>query len=195
MKRLTVFFFFGLAATSFYACSDDDKTAAPVTPGTDSGVKSDAGPTGTDSGTVTDATAKTDSNVVADTGADAGVAAPCTDAELEAPGANYTGADAGGQGVGGADISFPTGGAPVQYSPRCVKIKVGQKVTFAGSFVSHPLESFGGQKPSPIPAFTNTNADGGPSGTLTITFANAGTFGFRCGVHTVAMTGAVKVVP
>ena len=188
MKRFTVFFLFGLLATSAYACSDDAKTATPA-PGADAAT-SDA-PSGTDSATGTDAN-KTDGNVVTDSGTDAAVAPGCTDAELEAPSANFTGADAGGQGAGGADITFPTGATPAQYVNRCVKIKVGQKVTFAGSFTNHPLQAFGGSTPSPIPAFTNTDPGGSA---LTVTFTSAGTFGFRCGVHTVAMTGAVKVVP
>jgi plastocyanin len=190
MKRLTSIFLFALVATSGYACSSDDTTPTPFA-GPDGGALAD-GAAGGDAGKVNDAGAQGDSNAVTDSAVDSAVPAPCTDAELDAPAANFTGADAGGQGAGGADISFPTGALPSQYTPRCVKIKVGQQVTWTGAFASHPLEAFGGDTPSPIPAFTSADPDGG---TLAVVFTPPGTFGFRCGIHTVAMTGAVKVVP
>jgi plastocyanin len=76
------------------------------------------------------------------------------------------------------DFSIATG------PDRCVKVKKGQDVTFAGDFLTHPLTAFNGDKPNPI-----ANADAAGK----VTFTAVGTFGFQCGNHP-AMTGAVQVV-
>jgi plastocyanin len=70
--------------------------------------------------------------------------------------------------------------------PRCVKVKVGQMVSWASSS-THPLIAHGGDSGNPIPATAQTTPQ-------TVTFANAGTFGFWCNVHTTLMQGAVLVV-
>lgn len=107
MNRLFVLSTLGLFALSAYACSDDDTKPNPVTTTSDAG-GSDGSTTTSDGGGGSDSSTTTDS-AVADTGADAAAPAlPCTDAELDAPSADFTGTDAGGQGAGGADISFPT---------------------------------------------------------------------------------------
>ncbi len=179
MKLPILISYFSLLALGAFACSDDDTTTTPVATDAGSGDTSTASDGGaTDSSTATDA--------VVDTGAAPG----CTDAELEAPGANFTAGDAGDGGM--PTITFPTGGGAAQYGNRCVKIKVGQQVAFQGAFESHPLEAFGGTTPSPIPALTNTTPGGGA---LVVTFSAAGTFGFRCDFHPFTMFGAVKVVP
>lgn len=189
MKHVTLVSFVLAASAAAYACSSDDTTATPATTadaGSDAGGAADTG-TAADSGNVTDA------GPVVDTGIDAGpVPIACTEAELDAPTADFRGTDAGGQGAGGADISFPNDDAPAQYVNRCVKIKVGQTVTFAGAFAKHPLQAFGGDSPSPIPALTNVTPD---AGVLEVTFTTAGEFGFRCNFHPNFMRGAVKVVP
>lgn len=188
MKHVTLVSFVLAASAAAYACSSDDTTATPATTadaGSDAGGAADTG-TAADSGNVTDAG-------TVDTGIDAGpVPIACTEAELDAPTADFRGTDAGGQGAGGADISFPNDDAPAQYVNRCVKIKVGQTVTFAGAFAKHPLQAFGGDSPSPIPALTNVTPD---AGVLEVTFTTAGEFGFRCNFHPNFMRGAVKVVP
>lgn len=84
-------------------------------------------------------------------------------------------------------ISFPMGAAPAQYSPPCMRIKVGQTVTWTGDFASHPLEKFGGDADNPIAA-TSSGA------TASATFATAGVFGFHCANHPSSMLGAIQVV-
>jgi len=71
-------------------------------------------------------------------------------------------------------------------TPKCVKVKVGQAVTWTGDFSFHPLAPFNGDTPNPITT--------GSGGTSKVTFPTAGTFGFHCLTHP-AMQGAVQVVP
>jgi plastocyanin len=78
-------------------------------------------------------------------------------------------------------IMFPTTATPATPTPRCVKIKTGTTVTWTGNFSAHPLAASGGDVPNPIMS--------GP----TATFANAGVYGFHCGIH-ATMTGAVWVI-
>ena len=68
---------------------------------------------------------------------------------------------------------------------RCMKVRVGQSVTWNGSFTEHPLLAQGGDTPNPI-------ASVGASGT--VLFPGAGTFGFACSNHAF-MTGAIEVIP
>jgi plastocyanin len=75
-----------------------------------------------------------------------------------------------------------------QVSPRCVEIKAGQSVTWNGNFATHPLEADQGDKPNPI---ASANLAGSSA---TVTFPAAGTFGFKCQVHS-SMIGAVLVTP
>jgi plastocyanin len=85
-------------------------------------------------------------------------------------------------------ITFPTTSSPIQYAPPCMKIKVGQSVTWNGAFTHHPLEPAGGDAMTPIPAL-NTGT------TTTVAFPRAGTFGFECAAHPNVMFGAILVVP
>lgn len=79
----------------------------------------------------------------------------------------------------------------VQLPERCMKIKVGQTVTWSdgasgpADFVSHPLGANGGDTPNPVP-----NVD---KATGNVTFTKAGTFGYLCTNHP-AMIGAIQVV-
>lgn len=195
MLRSIPFVLVGVLASSTFAC--DDTVDATKLASTSDAASGEGGPPvdGTDASASADAQASTDSSVlddggpdgsvIADAGVDANVTpAPCTDAELEAAGANKLDA-------GTVTITFPNGVNPAQYTPRCVKIKVGQQVAWDGKFENHPLGPFGGDTPNPIPPTSVT--PGG--GVLTVTFAAAGTFGFRCGSHPAQMNGAVKVVP
>jgi plastocyanin len=118
---------------------------------------------------------------------------PCTQAELDAvasaAGGDYTAA-------GGVAVVFPIDGLPVQYTNHCVKVKVGDVVTFEGKFSFHPLGAFGGNVPSPIPHTTidpPVGASGKPE--LAVTMTTAGNYGFRCDFHPGQMFGAVQVVP
>jgi plastocyanin len=88
---------------------------------------------------------------------------------------------------GTAAIAFG-GGLGLEYSPRCAEVKVGQPVTFTGDFSVHPIAQTCGPNES-IP-----NKSSG--GSLTVTFASAGTWGYECTVHFGSgMTGAIEVVP
>jgi plastocyanin len=73
----------------------------------------------------------------------------------------------------------------------CIKVKKGTKVTWTGSFASHPFRAKGmvGGGTNPIPA---TAVDTG--GTYDVTFAGEGIFGYECVAHGF-MTGAIYVVP
>lgn len=87
--------------------------------------------------------------------------------------------------AGTATIEF--GGAHGNaYAPRCVRVKVGQVVTFSGEFGTHPLAQDCGPNQS-IP-------DKSSGTSTTVTFATPGTWGFTCTVH-AGMTGAIDVVP
>lgn len=85
-------------------------------------------------------------------------------------------------------IAFPMGGAPAQFTPHCMKIKVGQSVSWNGNFSAHPLEAMGGDSGNPI-AQVSTGT------TTSIAFPSAGTFGFDCANHPSSMFGAILVVP
>jgi hypothetical protein len=60
---------------------------------------------------------------------------------------------------------------------RCIKVSVGQSITFAGDLGEHPVVAYGGDMPNPIP---------GP-------FTVPGVFGYLCTAHS-EMIGAVWVV-
>ena len=118
---------------------------------------------------------------------------PCTQAEFDAvassTGGNFTAA-------GGVAVVFPVDGIPMQYTHHCVKVKVGDVITFEGKFSSHPLGTFGGNVPSPIPhTFMDpaVGASGKPE--LPVTMTTAGNYGYRCDFHPNQMFGAVQVVP
>jgi plastocyanin len=97
------------------------------------------------------------------------------------------------EGCGTADfIDKTAGGATISpwdtslgSTPQCFKIKVNQTVTWVTPSATHPLRATGGDTPTPI---MNDNA-------ATVTFPNAGTYGFHCGVHLGIMHGAILVVP
>lgn len=119
---------------------------------------------------------------------------PCTQAELDA-----VASDIGGDftAAGGVAVVFPTDPLPAQYTHHCIKVKVGDVVTFEGKFSFHPLTAFGGDKPSPIPQVQQLDPPVGASGKpeLAVTMATAGSYGFRCMFHPLQMFGAVQVVP
>jgi len=65
---------------------------------------------------------------------------------------------------------------------KCIHIKIGQTITWSPPPSStHPLEPRGGTSPNPITLST------------TVTFPDAGTFGYDCGVHHGLMHGAILV--
>jgi plastocyanin len=86
-------------------------------------------------------------------------------------------------------ITFPGDGeAARQFTPACMRIAAGEAVTWTGGFSTHPLETAGGDSPSPI-----TVTSGGT--TRSFTFASAGRYGFDCLNHPGIMRGAIEVLP
>jgi plastocyanin len=158
-----------LLSLFLYSCtsSDDDPKTNPSA--TDAGSDSSSSSSGSSSGTTTPSEDSGPPPI------------RCTAEELAANDRTVDG--------GTFQITFSTGANPSQYGNRCVTVKVGASVTFAGSFTQHPLQSAGGDSPNPIPF---TDQGGGP---LTITMPTAGTFGFECAFHPKLMFGAIKVVP
>lgn len=162
-----------LVSTTACSSSDDggttpaeDTGTAPVDTGT---APVDTGTAPDDTGTATDTGMATDTGTAMETGGDTGPAAVqgCTDF-IDAT------TDATKRTIKPWNPSLGT---------KCLKIKKGQSVTWEGVPTSfHPLEAAGGDTPSPI---TNTSP---------IAFPNAGTFGFHCTVHPMAMKGAIMVV-
>lgn len=88
-----------------------------------------------------------------------------------------------------------TFGSNDAYTPRCLKISVGQSVTFSGSFAEHPLRegiirsgaSPMAQQGNPVP-----NVDTGTS--TMVTFSTAGDWAYYCSAHQPIMAGMVYVV-
>jgi plastocyanin len=64
---------------------------------------------------------------------------------------------------------------------RCLRVRVGQTVTFDGDHDSHPMVPQGGDTPNPV----------GPAATFTA----PGIFGYECIPHPSEMNGAIEVVP
>jgi plastocyanin len=93
-------------------------------------------------------------------------------------------------------IHFPSPATSLRYSPACVRVSKGTKITWAGDFSVHPLQA-GKVNPNTEAVTVNTN---GPihqttSGTrATFRFNSAGTFGYFCERHfRLGMKGAVYV--
>lgn len=79
---------------------------------------------------------------------------------------------------------------------RCMKIKVGQTVTFRGDFTMHPLKGQNGDFSDVFATVDRQVLNRGAAGqeNAPIPFPAAGTFGFTCSVHN-PMMGAIQVVP
>jgi plastocyanin len=71
---------------------------------------------------------------------------------------------------------------------RCMRVKLGQTVTWNGNFATHPLGTQGGNSPNPIAAPSTPTPE-----SRTVTFGNTGTFGYVCTRHS-SMKGAIQVV-
>jgi plastocyanin len=80
----------------------------------------------------------------------------------------------------------------ISYMPECIRIRVGQSVTWNADFVAHPLSS-GSPTGGPQPGSPITETITGS--TKTFTFPAEGVFGFWCEEHGAAMMGAVYVEP
>jgi len=92
-------------------------------------------------------------------------------------------------GASNRTISFPVSGN--NYDPKCLKVKVGQNVTFSGTFASHPLTADCQEHA----AITNQN-----SGSSAIfQFVKPGYYGYHCAFHGApdgsGMAGNIWVIP
>jgi len=126
-----------------------------------------------------------------------GSSTPSADAGPDASAMDSATMDSGGDGnvgvvngcttfTAGTTVTGPSGDNPAQYTPNCVQIAKGQSVTWNADFTAHPLQASGGTTPSPI---TTTSS----GTTVSVTFPNAGTYGFECQAHPGIMFGAVEV--
>lgn len=92
----------------------------------------------------------------------------------------------------GADRTVTFAG--LTYTPACMRIAVGQSVTFSGSFAAHPLVggSIVGGVRAPDATSPITSTSSGSSAAFT--FATAGAYPYYCDVHGPGgMTGVVFV--
>jgi plastocyanin len=85
-------------------------------------------------------------------------------------------------------IAFATTSTPMQFSPSCMSIQVGQTVTWNGDFSDHPLEPMPSVADDPIMDVTSGT-------TASYTFTAPGTYGYDCAMHPSVMFGAIQVVP
>jgi plastocyanin len=93
--------------------------------------------------------------------------------------------------TGGLDQRTLIWGPASLFDPlkKCIKVKVGQTVRWAGDFTAHPLVQDEGTTPTPI-----AGKSGGGVGSYDVEFTAVGTFGYLCTEHG-SMTGAIYVVP
>jgi plastocyanin len=86
-------------------------------------------------------------------------------------------------------VSF--GGLDDVYSPKCIRLRLGQSVTFSGEFVTHPLDQACGLPSGLLRQST------GASARFTLD-SEPGVIGFFCTTHGSAagsgMAGAIEVV-
>lgn len=89
--------------------------------------------------------------------------------------------------TGTPTVSFPG----LAYDPKCLRVKVGQTVSFSGSFSAHPLEQACG--PATVIASTSTGSS------ASFSFSKPGLYGYYCTLHGTSagsgMAGAIEVVP
>jgi plastocyanin len=155
----------------------------------DGGTMPDAG--GTDAGSVdagTDAGHDAGTDGGTDAGTDAGVLTVngCTAATAE----DHT-------GMSSVTIDFG-GVAGLTYTPRCIRVRAGTRVTFNGSFSFHPLQAgtVSGAVATPAAAGTTPLPTSPVSTGTTASFvvAPVGAYGYYCTLHaTFGMNGAIFV--
>jgi plastocyanin len=84
----------------------------------------------------------------------------------------------------GATRTLSWDGGIAEAPERCLRVSVGQSVTWAGDFEAHPLEI------SPFASGSSNDAGDG----YTVTFTQPGAWGFVCTTHT-EMNGGIWVTP
>ena len=165
--------------------ADGGSVAADGGTAADGGVAADGGSVAADGGTVADGGVAADGGSVADGGvaADGGVPSNLCGATF-ASCSSFTDATAAGAS---RTINF----SGTSYSPKCLRIKSGQSVTFSGSFSSHPLEGQCGASD----VIGAVSSGTGQSYTLDA----VGLYGYYCTFHGSpdgsGMAGAIEVVP
>lgn len=156
----------GIAAAGFTGCSSDSTPSGAVDGGGDAASSQDA---------ATDTTP-------ADGGADASTA--CTIAAF----AGCTTFDDRTAANADRKVTFKD----FEYTPKCLRIKAGQTVTFDGDFVHHPLVTSCGPSVTLMDKRTGT-------GPAPFVLGTAGFYGYYCLDHGNAagavMAGAIDVVP
>jgi len=104
-------------------------------------------------------------------------------------------------GCTGTFVDRTTGTATITfvdfaYTPSCMRVKVGQTVTWSGAFVGHPLK--GAASNDPTGGLVPATSSGTSAST---TFTKAGFYGYYCDFHgdpfgaTGTMSGNIEVVP
>ena len=85
----------------------------------------------------------------------------------------------------GTTVTFPN--LNDTYSPRCLRVRAGQQVTFSGDLTDHPLQQACGPVANAI------------TGSAATTFTVPGVYGYWCTDHGSSggsgMAGAIEVVP
>ncbi|MCC6750927.1 MAG: hypothetical protein IT371_24945 [Deltaproteobacteria bacterium] len=155
----------------------------------DSGGKQDAGK-GADLGPTRDA--RSGDRGTADAGAgDAGKDQGIADASGPSCAASFASCTAFEDKTATSAVIEFGGAAGSAYSPNCIKVKIGQSVTFKGNFETHPLN----QACGPDKVIKKTVSTGTSS---SFSFPREGIFGYYCGFHGQAtgagMAGAIQVV-
>ena len=187
---LAVVLFAGVSTALILACTDDSTTPlppAPVPP-TDAAIDHSVADTSAPD------TSAPDANVPDANAPDTSVPELNGCGPAEFADADYSDPDAS-RVIDFPDSSVPTApdGAliPLAYSPSCMTIKAGESITWVGNFDVHVLGADDNKPNNPIPlSFRDAAADG----SLSITFYEAGTFGYECQQHAI-MRGAVNVKP
>ena len=95
-------------------------------------------------------------------------------------------------------IQGPIDATAAQYAPHCMRIKVGQNVTWKSDFTHHPLNvTYVADRDASADASTVV-VIGGPDGSNdieTVTPGQTGRLLFACDAHPAVMFGAVEIVP
>jgi plastocyanin len=96
-------------------------------------------------------------------------------------------------------VQAPNDALPVQFTPQCMRVKVGQTITWQGDLAAHPISyvvtaASGVQVADASSLFVVGLPDGSPNQN-TGTMGQPGTIAFKCDNHPTVMFGAVQVVP
>jgi plastocyanin len=91
-------------------------------------------------------------------------------------------------------VAAPADATPAPFSPKCMRVKVGQTITWKGDLANHPLEfDVSGLGGPGTARFELAGPDGSPNEN-SVTVLNAGTMAYHCAHHPSLMVGAVQVV-